>query len=104
MKLVGVALLLGVAFAIETALPPPRDVVAYVNTLKVPVASDLSEQGARKYLKELDVQKGKANNAAALAEWAYTSNITKANLDQKVSTIFRSPLQGRFETILRPIR
>lgn len=43
------------------------------------------EHEGREYILQLDRTSGVRKNRAALAEWAYTSNITKENEDKLVS-------------------
>lgn len=42
------------------------------------------EQEGKQYILELDKAAGERKNRAILAEWAYTSNITKENEEKKV--------------------
>jgi hypothetical protein len=46
--------------------------------------SDVDEDEARKYLEYLENEIDKRANRAALARWAYTSNITEENLKNQV--------------------
>jgi hypothetical protein len=46
--------------------------------------SDVDEEAARKYLEFLENEIDRRANRAALARWAYTSNITEENLKNQV--------------------
>ncbi|XP_061711504.1 angiotensin-converting enzyme-like isoform X2 [Cydia pomonella] len=47
---------------------------------------EASEHEGREYILQLDKAAGERRNRATKAEWAYTSNITKENEDQKIQT------------------
>lgn len=46
---------------------------------------EASEQEGREYILHLDKMEGIRKNRAVLAEWAYTSNITKENEEKRVT-------------------
>lgn len=46
------------------------------------------EQEGREYILSLDKMAGLRKNRASLAEWAYTSNITKNNEEKRVRRYF----------------
>lgn len=51
------------------------------------------EQEGKEYIFQLDIASGHRKNRASLAEWAYTSNITKENEDKKVGYLLVSTLE-----------
>lgn len=64
-------------------------VVVLLFAIALCAATDLDlkdeEQKAKEFLEKLNDRTAKRNNRVALANWAYASNISDANLQQQVS-------------------
>lgn len=73
LKIGGGALLLAAIVAVFVAATQGRD-----------PDLEASEQEGREYILQLDRAMGVMKNRAGVAEWAYTSNITKENEDNWV--------------------
>lgn len=76
LKIGGGALLIAAIVAVFVVATQGRD----------PDLEALEHEG-REYILQLDRAAGLRKNRASVAEWAYTSNITKENEEQRVSLI-----------------